>query len=99
MHSKPQKRTAERLTCRENWKSCLPAKTKARARIPPPFLQPSCALRSRFEAVLKGVREGKLHALQVHPCAFPALSFLYGTLTRFSSRISSATPSPQAPFS
>src|SRR5438552_16982236 len=51
MHSKPQKRTAERLTCRESWKSCLPAKTKARARMPPPFLQPSCALRSRFEAV------------------------------------------------
>ena len=24
--------------------------------MPPPFLQPSCALRSRFEAVLKGVR-------------------------------------------
>src|SRR5437763_17126842 len=56
MHSKPQKRTAERLTCRESSKSCLPAKTKARARMPPPFLQPSCALRSRFEAVLKGVR-------------------------------------------
>src|SRR5205814_7172772 len=50
MHSKPQKRTAERLICREGWKSCLPAKTKARARMPPPFLQPSCALRSRFEA-------------------------------------------------
>jgi hypothetical protein len=31
--------------------------------------------------------------------ASPALSFLYGTLTRFSSRISSATPSPQAPLS
>src|SRR2546430_16827703 len=51
MHSKPQKRTAERLICREGWKSCLPAKTKARARMPPPFLQPSCALRSRSEAV------------------------------------------------
>src|SRR6266481_8218520 len=54
MHSKPQKRTAARLTCKESWKSCLPAKTKARARMPPPFLQPSCVLRSRFEAVLKG---------------------------------------------
>src|SRR5947199_114837 len=51
MHSKPQKRTAEGLTCRESWKSSLPAKTKARAGMPPPFLQPSCALRSRFEAV------------------------------------------------
>src|SRR6266536_1511560 len=51
MHSKPQKRTAERLICRESWKSCLPAKTKARARMPPPFLQPSCVLPSRFEAV------------------------------------------------
>src|SRR5207245_10072494 len=51
MHSKPQKRTAERLTCSESWKNCLPAKTKARARMPPLFLQPSCALRSRFEAV------------------------------------------------
>src|SRR6266705_8629 len=50
MHSKPQKRTVERLTCRESWKSCLPAKTKARARMRPQFLQPSCALRSRFEA-------------------------------------------------
>src|SRR5205823_5544273 len=50
MHSKPQKRTAERLICRESWKSCLPAKTKARARMQPLFLQPSCALRSRFEA-------------------------------------------------
>src|SRR5437764_12331548 len=49
MHSKPQKRTAERLICRESWKSCLPAKTKARARMPPPFLQPSCVLRSRFD--------------------------------------------------
>src|SRR5437763_17146581 len=52
MHSKPQKRTAERLTCRESWKGCLPAKTKARARMPPPFLQLSCVLRSRVEAVL-----------------------------------------------
>src|SRR6266496_1489493 len=51
MHSKPQKRTAERLICRESWKSCLPAKTKARARMPPPFLQPSCVLPPRFEAV------------------------------------------------
>src|SRR5437762_13127035 len=51
MHSKPRKRTAERPTCRESWKSCLPAKTKARAKIPPPFLQRSCVLRSRFEAV------------------------------------------------
>src|SRR5437773_8736859 len=62
MHSKPQKRTAERLTCRKSWKSCLPAKTKARARMPPPFLQPSCALRSRFEAVLKGSEKAKLDA-------------------------------------
>src|SRR5947208_3165088 len=50
MHSKPRKRMAARLTCRESWKSCLLAKTKARARMPPPFLQPSCVLRSRFEA-------------------------------------------------
>src|SRR6266513_3503593 len=49
MHSKPQKRTAERLICRESWKSCFPAKTKARARMPPPLLQPSCALRLRFD--------------------------------------------------
>src|SRR6266568_4535432 len=62
MHSKPQKRTVERLSCRESWKSCLPATTKARARMPPPFLQPSCALRSRFEAVLKGSEKVKLHA-------------------------------------
>src|SRR6266478_4292351 len=62
MQSKPQKRTAERLTCRKSWKSCLPAKTKARARMPPPFLQPSCALRVRFEAVLKGPEKVKLHA-------------------------------------
>src|SRR5205823_5658212 len=50
MHSKPQKRTVERLSCRESWKSCLPAKIKARARMPPPFPQPSCVLPSRFEA-------------------------------------------------
>src|SRR5438067_8431637 len=50
MHSKPQKRTVERMTCRESWKSCLPAKIRAQARMPPPFLQPSCVLRSRFEA-------------------------------------------------
>src|SRR5882762_8590572 len=62
MHSKPQKRTAARLTCRESWKSCLPAKTKARARMPPPFLQLSCALRSRFEAVLNGSEKVKLYA-------------------------------------
>src|SRR6266550_9474434 len=62
MHSKPQKRTAARLTCKESWKSCLPAKTKARARMPPPFLQPSCVLRSRFEAVLKRSEKVKLHA-------------------------------------
>src|SRR5438067_7678803 len=49
MHSKPQKRTAERLTYRESGKNCLPAKTKARPRMPPPFLQPSCVLRSRCE--------------------------------------------------
>src|SRR5207248_4378090 len=52
MHSKPQKRTAERLTCRKSWKSYLPAKTRAQARMPPPFLQPSCVLRSWFEAAL-----------------------------------------------
>src|SRR5436309_3263848 len=51
MHSRPQKRTAEQLTCRKSWKSCLPAKTKARARMSPPFPQPSCVLHSRFEAV------------------------------------------------
>src|SRR5437762_14186820 len=62
MHSKPQKRTAERLTCRESSKSCLPAKTKAQARMPPLFLQPSCALRSRFEAVPKRSENVKLHA-------------------------------------
>jgi hypothetical protein len=28
--------------------------------MPPPFLQPSCALRSRFEAVLKGSEKVKL---------------------------------------
>src|SRR5947208_16667754 len=62
MRSKPQKRTAARLTYRESWKSCLPAKTKARARMPPPFLQPSCVLRSRFEAVLKRSKKVELHA-------------------------------------
>src|SRR5206468_6631264 len=62
MHSKPQKRTAERLICKESWKSCLPAKTKARARMQPPFLQPSCALRSRFEAVLNRSEKVQLRA-------------------------------------
>src|SRR6266516_2447553 len=61
MHSKPQKRTAEQLICRRSWKSCLPAKTRARARMPLPFLQPSCALRSRFEAGLKESEKVKLH--------------------------------------
>ena len=37
--------------------------------------------------------------LQVYPCTSSPLLFLYGTLTRFNSRISSAAPSPQAPFS
>src|SRR6266516_4827934 len=69
MHSKPQKRTADRLTYRESWKSCLPAKTKARARISPPFLQPSCALRSRFEAVLKGSEKPFYYDL--HLCKTP----------------------------
>src|SRR5947207_13987458 len=59
MHLKRQKRTAERLTCRQSWKSCLPAKTKARTRMPPRFLQPSCALRSRFETVLKSSEKVK----------------------------------------
>jgi len=49
MHSKPQKRTAEPLTYRRNLKICSTAKTKARARMPRPFLQPSCALQLRFE--------------------------------------------------
>jgi hypothetical protein len=30
--------------------------------MPPPFLQPSCALRSRFEAVPKGLEKAKLCA-------------------------------------
>src|SRR5262245_8377718 len=47
MHSKPQKRTAELLTYRKSWKLCSTAKTKAR--ITPPFGQPSCVLRSAFE--------------------------------------------------
>src|SRR6266566_2835829 len=62
MHSKPQKRTAERLSCRRSWKSCSTAKTKAPARMPLPFRQPSCGLRSRFETVLKGSEKVKLHA-------------------------------------
>src|SRR5947207_9618846 len=63
MRSKPQKRTAERLTCRKSWKSYLPAKIRAQARMPPPFLQPSCMLRSRFEAVLSD-----------NPVAHPAIN-------------------------
>ena len=47
MHSKPRKRTVERVTCGRSWKSCSTAKTKVR--MPLPFLPPSCALRSRFE--------------------------------------------------
>jgi len=39
----------------------LPTKTKARARMPPPFLQRSCVLRSRFEAVFKGSETLRLH--------------------------------------
>src|SRR5438874_4266980 len=62
MHSKPRKRTAERLTCRESWKSCLPAKTKARARC---HLH-SCNLLARYGRALKQfLRESekvKLHA-------------------------------------
>src|SRR4030095_7970008 len=50
MRSKPRKRTAERLSYRENWKNCSTAKTKVR--MPPPFLQPSYALRSRCEAAV-----------------------------------------------
>ena len=30
--------------CRRNWKPCSTAKTRAQARMPPPFLRPSCAL-------------------------------------------------------
>src|SRR5437762_8428594 len=42
-------RKAKQLSYRKNWKSCSTAKT--RVRMLPPFLQPSCALPSRFEAV------------------------------------------------
>src|SRR6266568_4431953 len=69
MHSKPQKKTAERLTYRASWKSCLPAKTKAGARMRPPFLQRSCVLRSRFEAVLKGSEKPFYYDL--HLCKTP----------------------------
>ena len=54
MHSKRQKRTVEQLTWRRSWKSCSTAKTKALARIPLPFLQPSYALLLRFEKVASG---------------------------------------------
>src|SRR5438874_2626078 len=47
MHSKPRRRTAERLSYRRSWKICSTARTKAR--MLPPFLQPFCELRSRFE--------------------------------------------------
>src|SRR4029434_2303663 len=49
MRSKPRKKKAKRLRYRKNWKSCSTAKT--RVRMLPPFLQPSYASRSRFEAV------------------------------------------------
>src|SRR6266487_339182 len=49
MRLKLRKKKAKRLTYRKNWKSCSIAKT--RVRTPLPFLQPSCALRSRFEAL------------------------------------------------
>src|SRR6266516_7903021 len=65
MHSKPQTKAVERLTCRESWKSCSPAKTKAQARMSPPFLQRSCALRSRFEGVLKSLEKVNfIHAIK-----------------------------------
>src|ERR1700719_4456407 len=47
MRSKLRKKKARRLSYKKNWKSCSTAKTKVR--MPPPFLQPFCALRSRFE--------------------------------------------------
>ena len=37
--------------CRKSWKNCSTAKTKARARMARPFLQPSCASLLRFEKV------------------------------------------------
>src|SRR5262249_413157 len=44
MHSKRQKRTVEPVSCRRSWKLCSTAKTRALARMPPPFRQPSYAL-------------------------------------------------------
>jgi hypothetical protein len=34
--------TAARLSCKLSWRPCSTARTQARARMPPPFLQPSC---------------------------------------------------------
>jgi hypothetical protein len=41
-------KAAEPLICRRSWKFCSVAKTKAQARMPPPFLRPSYALLLRF---------------------------------------------------
>src|SRR5947208_8694781 len=79
MHSKPQKRMGERLICRESWKSCLPAKTRARARMPPPFLQPSCVLRSRFEA---GSEFSLPAVLSDNPVAHPAINHATNQISR-----------------
>src|SRR5919198_66504 len=49
MRSKLRKKKARRLSYRKNWKRCSTVKT--RARLPLPFLQRSCALLLRFEAV------------------------------------------------
>src|ERR1700682_1667016 len=46
MHSKLQKKTVGPAICRRSWRLCSTVKTKALTKTPPPFLQPSYALRS-----------------------------------------------------
>src|SRR2546430_2580776 len=53
MRLKPRKKKAKRLSYRKNWKSCSTTRTKVR--LPLPFLQPSSALRSLFEAASETV--------------------------------------------
>src|SRR4030095_6214698 len=47
MRSKPRKRAVAPAIYRRSWRPCSTAKTRARARTPPRFRQPSCALPSR----------------------------------------------------
>src|SRR5262249_40893617 len=58
MPSRRRKRTDELLTCTRSWRLCSTARTRARAKTPPPFPQPSCASRLSFERAVSG-REAK----------------------------------------